>query len=173
MRQALLAEPQMEELAHNNVDRRRIWLAGAGPSGVTAREIALKIKETSYLQAEGMSTETMLHGPFQASEADDLFCLIAPAGPGQERTLAVLQQVEAIGAAALVVGDGTPDGTLQGAPAGVICSVPEAPEPLGALTCLIPLQLFAYWLAIARGTDPDGFRLEDPRFARARQLVQL
>jgi glutamine---fructose-6-phosphate transaminase (isomerizing) len=172
LRQALLAEPQMEKLAREYMGRRRIWLAGAGPSGVTAQEIALKIKETSYVQAEGMSTETMLHGPFQASEADDLFCLIAPSGPGQERTLTLLQQVGAIGAAALVVGDGTLQG--QGMPAtSAICTVPEVPEPLCALTCLIPLQLFAYWLAIARGTDPDGFRLEDPRYNRARQLVRL
>ncbi len=170
MRQALLAEPRMRQLAQEWATRRRIWLAGAGPSGVTAQEGALKIKETSYLQAEGMSTETMLHGPFQASEADDLFCLIAPAGPGQERTRTLLEQVAAIGAAALVVGDGT----LQTS-AGTVtaCDVPAAPEPFTALTCLIPLQLFAYWLALTRGTNPDGFRLEDPRYNRAHQLVQL
>jgi glucosamine--fructose-6-phosphate aminotransferase (isomerizing) len=169
LREALGTEDQMRQLARESVGRRRIWLAGAGPSGVTAQEIALKIKETSYLQAEGMPTETMLHGPFQASDAADLFCLIAPAGPGQERTRALLEQVGAIGAAALVVGDGS----LQ-PPSGVaLCSVPAAPEPFTALTCLVPLQLFAYWLAVARGTDPDGFRLEDPRFARARQLVRL
>jgi glutamine---fructose-6-phosphate transaminase (isomerizing) len=45
--------------------------------------------------------------------------------------------------------------------------VPGVPEPLSALTCLVPLQLFAYYLALARGTNPDSFRAEDPRFARA------
>src|SRR3712207_8664690 len=55
-------------LFRSHVGHRRIWLVGGGPSAVTAEEVALKIKETSYLQAEGMSTETMLHGPFQRSE---------------------------------------------------------------------------------------------------------
>src|SRR5918995_2904975 len=79
----------------------------ARPSAVTARETALKIKETSYLQAEGMATETMLHGPFQCVEADDLFILVAPAGAAQERTLEIAELVEEIGGACLVVGDGT------------------------------------------------------------------
>lgn len=169
MREALALEPRMEALARQFVDRRRIWLAGSGPSGVTAQEIALKIKETSYLQAEGMSTETMLHGPFQATDPDDLFCLIAPQGPGQERTQTLLAQAEAIGAAALVASDGT----LAVGPGVELCTVPSVPEPLSALTCLIPLQLFTYGLALVRGTNPDGFRLEDARFAKAWGLVQL
>ena len=45
--------------------------------------------------------------------------------------------------------------------------VPEVPEPFGALSCLVPLQLFSYHLALARGTNPDSFRVDDPRFARA------
>ena len=49
----------------------------------------------------------------------------------------------------------------------------KVPEPLAALSCLVPLQLFSYSLALARGTNPDGFRLEDERFAKARQMVRL
>jgi glutamine---fructose-6-phosphate transaminase (isomerizing) len=41
------------------------------------------------------------------------------------------------------------------------------PEPLTAMTCAVPVQLFSYYLALARGTNPDGFRLEDARFAKA------
>lgn len=54
-----------------------------------------------------------------------------------------------------------------------LCNVPAVPEPFTVLTCLVPLQLFAYHLALARGANPDSFRLEDPRFAKARDLVQL
>src|SRR5262249_49805151 len=153
LREGLRSEPQMETLARRFVGRRRIWLAGSGPSGVTAQEIALKIKETSYLQAEGMPTEVMLHGPFQATDASDLFCLIAPTGAGQERTQTLVAQVEAIGAAALVVSDGT----LEVGPDVEVCTVPRVDEPLSALTCLVPLQLFSYFLALACGTNPDGF----------------
>jgi glucosamine--fructose-6-phosphate aminotransferase (isomerizing) len=156
-------EEEVAALARENVGRRRIWLLGGGPSAVTAAETALKIKETSYLQAEGMPTETMLHGPFQCVEADDLFVLIAPSGAARERTLEVGELIEEVGAPYVIIGDDT---TETRTAAGVI-RVPEVPEPFSALSCLVPLQLLTYHLALARGTNPDTFRVDDPRFARA------
>ena len=164
LRAALGTEEEVAALAREHVGRRRIWLAGGGPGAVTATETALKIKETSYLQAEGMPTETMLHGPFQCVEADDLFVLIAPSGAAMERTLEVAELAEEVGAQYLILGDDT-TGTRPAA-AGVL-RVPEVPEPFSALSCIVPLQLFAYHLALARGTNPDSFRGDDPRFARA------
>jgi glutamine---fructose-6-phosphate transaminase (isomerizing) len=164
LREALGAEERVEQLAREHVRRRRIWLLGGGPSAVTAEEVALKIKETSYLQAEGMSTETMLHGPFQCVEAEDLFVLVAPSGAAQERTLEVAELVDEVGGACLIVGDGAVDPLRE---RRRLLGVPGVPEPLSALTCLVPLQLFAYYLALARSTNPDSFRAEDPRFARA------
>ena len=164
LRSALGPEDEVGTLAREHVGRRRIWLVGGGPSAVTAEEIALKIKETSYLQAEGMATETMLHGPFQCVEAGDLFVLVAPAGAAQGRTLEVTELAAEIGGVCILVGDGTTGSGLQ--TAGLL-GVPEVPEPFSALTCLLPLQLFSYHLALARGTNPDSFRAEDPRFARA------
>ena len=158
LRASLEAEGWAERLAREHAGRRRIWLVGGGPSAVTAQEVALKIKETSYIQAEGMPTETMLHGPFQCAEADDLFVLVAPSGAARERTLEVAELAGEIGAPVVIVGD---DPTLQG------LAVPTVPESFSALTCLVPLQLFAYHLALARGTNPDSFRAEDPRFRRA------
>jgi glutamine---fructose-6-phosphate transaminase (isomerizing) len=57
------------------------------------------------------------------------------------------------------------DDTLEGHSAAL--TVPEVPEPFSALSCLVPLQLFTYHLALTRGTNPDSFRVDDPRFARA------
>ena len=171
LRACLSTEGEMGRLAGEHRDHRRYWLAGGGPSAITAQEIALKIKETSYLQAEGMSTEAMLHGPFQCVEPDDLFILIAPAGAAQARTVELAGLVREIGAPYLVVGDGTPEELGQAASGW--CVIPPVPEPFTALTCLLPLQLLTYHLALARGTNPDGFRLEDPRFARASKLVRL
>jgi glucosamine--fructose-6-phosphate aminotransferase (isomerizing) len=164
LRSALGTEDAVAALAREHVRRRRIWLVGGGPSAVTAEEISLKIKETSYLQAEGMPTETMLHGPFQCVEAEDLFVLVAPAGAAQGRTLEVAQLAAEIGGTCLLVGDGTTGSSAQ--TAGLL-EVPEVPESFSALTCLLPLQLFSYHLALACGTNPDSFRAEDPRFARA------
>jgi glucosamine--fructose-6-phosphate aminotransferase (isomerizing) len=138
---------------------------------VTAQEIALKIKQTSYLQAEGMPIEAMLHGPFLCAEPEDLFVLIAPAGAAQPRVIEFAGALREVGAPTLVVSDGTPE-ALRQETAGW-CPVPAVPEPFTALTCLVPLQLFAYHLALRRGTNPDVFRRDDPHFARAHARVQL
>jgi glucosamine--fructose-6-phosphate aminotransferase (isomerizing) len=75
----------------------------------------------------------------------------------------VAELVAEVGGATLVVGDGATEvpGVMD------LLTVPGVPEPFSALTCLVPLQLFAYRLALARGTNPDAFRTDDPRFARA------
>jgi glucosamine--fructose-6-phosphate aminotransferase (isomerizing) len=168
LRSCLETDGWMADLANAHLKHRRIWIVGGGPAGITAPEIALKIKETSYLQAEGMAVEAMLHGPFQCVEPEDLFILIAPRGPAQIRVLELAAMIKAVGAPSIVVSDGT----IQQV-AGGVCNVPPVPEPFTALTCLIPLQLLSYHLALARGTNPDGFRLEDPHFAQAMKLVQL
>lgn len=169
---ALETEGEAERLAReHNTGHRRIWLVGGGPSAATAEEIALKIKETSYLQAEGMSTEAMLHGPFSCTEAEDIFVLIAPDGAAQERTKELASLVKGLGAPYLVVGDGTPT-SLQ-PDAGGWLTVPAVPEPFSALTCLMPLQFFTYHLALARETNPDSFRTDDPSFPRVTEQVRL
>ena len=142
---------------------RRIWLVGGGPGAVVAHEIALKVKETSYLQAEGLSVEAMLHGPFRASILfEDLFVLIAQDGPSGARIAELAAPVRTIGAGLVIVGDDTTRAIDDGA-----CLVPRVPEPFAGLTCVVPLQLFTYHLALVRGTNPDGFRLDDLRL-RAR-----
>lgn len=171
MRKALTTEESVAKLAREHLRRRRFCLVGGGPGAITAQEIALKIKETCFLLAEGVNVESLLHGPFQASEKEDLFILIAPVGAAQSRMVELAGMVSEIGAAYLVVSDGTPRSIEQGADGW--CVVPAVPEPFTTLTCLLPLQLFAYHLALGHGTNPDGFRLDDPRFARAHKLIQL
>ena len=170
MREALGTEDRAAALAreHASRRRRRIFFSGGGPSAVTAEEVALKVRETSYLQAEGMQAEAMLHGPFQSTEADDLFVLIAPAGAAQERTLELAGAAQQIGAPWVLVDDGTAE-----PPGAAEATARPVPEPFSALTCLVPLQLFAYHLALARGTNPDVFRTDDERFARVRASVRL
>jgi glutamine---fructose-6-phosphate transaminase (isomerizing) len=170
LRAALELEPDTALAARRFVSSPRVWLVGAGPGAIAATEGALKILETSYTTAQGMSAEAILHGPFQATEPEDLFVLIAQAGPGQVRVADVAAAVREIGAPFVVVDDGSATTLRDGAASW---SVPPTPEPFTALTCTVPLQLFSYHLALARGTNPDGFRLEDPRFARAHQRVTL
>ena len=113
----------------------------------------------------------MLHGPFQSTEPEDLFLLIAQSGPAQRRVADVAAAAHEIGARPVLVDDGT-----SAIPAGSLAarwSVPPVPEPFTALTCAVPLQLFAYHLALARGTNPDSFRLDDPKFLKAFRRVAL
>lgn len=169
LREALGTEGEVVALAREHAGRRRIWLSGCGPGAVTAEETALKIKETSYLQAEGMPTETLIHGPLVCAEAEDLFVLVAPGGPARERTLELAGLVVELGAPCLIVGDsstGMPEGTRS-------VTVPPVPEPFSALVCGLPLQLFAYGLALSRGPNPDSFRTDDPRFPNISEGVRL
>ena len=106
----------------------------------------------------------LARGPFQCVEEDDLFVLIAPSGAARERTLEVAELIEEVGAPYFVIGDDSTE--VHSSTAGVV-RVPEVPEPFSALGCVVPLQLFTYHLALARGTNPDNFRVADPRFARA------
>jgi glucosamine--fructose-6-phosphate aminotransferase (isomerizing) len=171
MRAALDTDEQMRSLAGRHSSHRRYWLSGAGPAGVTAMEAALKIKESSYLQAEGIPTEQMLHGPFQCVEPDDLMLLAAPEDAGLARTLDLAREAREIPLDLIVVSDGGADAVRDISDGWV--SVPRVPAPFSHITTLIPMHLFAYWLAIERGTNPDRFRLDDERFLRAFQLTTL
>ncbi|MFW6075620.1 MAG: SIS domain-containing protein [Chloroflexota bacterium] len=164
-------DDEMAAWAERWGDRRRIWMTGGGPSAVTAQEVALKIKEATYLQSEGIHVEQFLHGALQNVEPEDVFILIAPEGAAQSRMFQFAEAVQEIGAPYLVVSDGTAARIAEAAEATV--DVPAVPEPFTALTCLVPLQLFAYHLALCAGTHPDVFRLDDPRFASAFQKASL
>jgi len=167
----LATEEQMARWAEEHQNSRRIWLIGGGPSAVTAHEAALKIKETSYLQAEGLSVETLLHGPFQCCEAEDLFVLIAPEGAAQPRMLELPGMIQAIGAKCVLVTNDA--AAINESGITDTCVVPTVQKPFESLTCLLPLQLFTYHLALQCGTNPDSFRLDDPRFAAAMARVKL
>ena len=77
--------------------------------------------------------------------------------------------VREIGAPYIIVSDGP----VEDAGAIAVIQVPPVPEPFTTLTCLIPLQLLAYHLALVAGRNPDTFRREDERFARASARIKL
>jgi glutamine---fructose-6-phosphate transaminase (isomerizing) len=166
MQQALAAEPQMKELAQKIATRGRMVLFGAGPNWPTAREIALKIKESSFEPAEGEETEQLLHGPF--SEVDERMTLVAilSGAPADARARQILRAARELGAhcIALHVPAAAPDDS-----ANDWIAVPAVEEWLSPFIFLVPLQLLTYSLALARGTNPDCGRQDQPAHARARQ----
>lgn len=153
--------------------RRRVILAGAGPNAVTAREGALKIKESSYLVAEGFELETMLHGGLQAVEAGDLAIVIAAEGPALDRTVDAIRALNTIGASILVVADERVTDRLPDLERVRIFTVAPVPELLSPLLAAVPLQLLAAFTAFLLGTNPDNFRFDEPPYRDAVEGLTL
>jgi glucosamine--fructose-6-phosphate aminotransferase (isomerizing) len=128
------------------VPARLVELIGAGPNAWTAQEGALKIREASYVAAEGLSSEQFFHGPSVALDEQDTLVALDGGGPAADRT-------EAIAAALEVTG------------ANVVRFAERAlGEALSVFALTVVVQRIALELAEARGVSPDRFRYEqDPR----------
>lgn len=163
-RQALLLEPQVREFAKRAAPLARMWLFGSGAGWATAREAALKIKESCYLAAEGFETEEILHGPF--SEVDSRGSLLGLL-TGKASDDRARQILSAGGELKMLRGAIVTPSANHDVSAEQILVVPEVEEWLAAFVHLIPLQLLTYFIALERGTNPDTGRQEQPAHAAA------
>jgi len=119
------------------------YFLGRGLSYPVALEGALKLKEISYLHAEGFAAGELKHGPLALVEdGTPVFCLLPP-GEDYKKTRSNLQEVLARGAKAYILSE---DEGIK---------MPKTDELLTPLTYIIPLQLIAYFAAVKRGLDPD------------------
>jgi glucosamine--fructose-6-phosphate aminotransferase (isomerizing) len=151
--------------------RQRFICVGWGPNVANSYEVALKMKETSATDSEGLQVEQLLHGPFCSVDHRCLITLIAPPGPGYERVMDVSRaaaQVDAPVWALVQEGD-----SLLSKLATDTFIVPNMPEFWTPLVYVVPLQLFSYYLALARGSNPDLFQQNNPKQAAARQHYDL
>ena len=156
----------VERAVQHFQERQRFISVGWGPNTANAYEVALKIKETSTADCEGLQVEQLLHGPFCSIGPDCLVTLIAPPGPGYERALNIARAAAAVDAPVwALVQEG--DEELS---ALVSESFPMPPlaELWTPLAYVVPLQLFTYYLALARDKHPDRFQQDDPAQAEAR-----
>ena len=147
---------------------RRIFCIGAGPNAPTATEAALKARETAYVTIDGMSLEQFLHGPIVTVDDRDQAVAIAVDGAGLPRTAEVCNVLRLIGLPLWIVG--RPVDTV---PDAEVFALPALPEVLSPLLTVVPVQLLAYYLALAKGTNPDTFRRDDPRYAAAFASIRL
>jgi glucosamine--fructose-6-phosphate aminotransferase (isomerizing) len=164
MRQALTLEPQVREFAKRAAPLARMWLFGSGAGWATAREAALKIKESCYLAAEGFETEEILHGPFSEVDSRGSLVGLLSAKASDDRARQILRaggELKMLRAAIV-----TPSANHD-VHAEQIFAVPEADEWLAAFVHLIPLQLLTYFIALERGTNPDTGRQEQPAHTAA------
>lgn len=170
MRRALDSEASAREMAKKVAGRENLVLFGAGPNWATAAEVALKVKETSFLLAEGMETEQALHGPFSAIDTRTALVALLAGGKVDDRARTILEAAGEVGALRLAV---AVSGAGRGAAAEHLIEVPAVGEWLTPFLLLVPLQFLSFFLAIERGANPDQGRQDQPTHDRARLKYKL
>jgi len=151
--QCLEREDQVEKLAHALMEVRHCLYLGRGINMPTAYEGALKLKEISYIHAEGYPAGEMKHGPIALIDREMPVVVIAPRDPWYEKMFSQIEQAKARGGFVVAVAnDG--DDLIPGV-ADHILWVPKTPWLLSPVTTVIPLQLLAYHIAALRGLDVD------------------
>ena len=168
---ALETETDVKRWAKEVARAERLYFTGWGPNSSTAYEVALKIKETSYIMAEGFQLEQYLHGPYVATHPGCVVTFVAPPGRGRDRARTILGAARTVGAGTAIIAEHGDD-TLADL-ADTVITMPTAPEALTPIVYLVPLQLLTYWLAVELGCNPDVFRLDNPAHEAARRDYQL
>jgi glucosamine--fructose-6-phosphate aminotransferase (isomerizing) len=168
---ALASQPVVAEMAGAIDVSRPIQLIGGGPAFLTALEGALKLREASYVQAEGHELESVLHGPLVSLDSSQAAVVVAETGASQERAAEVAAALEAIGLQTLAVGSAA--GALAARWRVETPADRRLPEVLAPIINVVPLQWLAYELARRRGVDADSFRRQEGPYARAQELFKL
>ncbi|AEK72106.1 glucosamine--fructose-6-phosphate aminotransferase [Thermococcus sp. 4557] len=141
----------LRELAENLADRRDFFYIGRGINVPTALEGALKLKEISYIHAEGLSAGELKHGPLALLEEGVPVVAVAPSGKTFDKMVGNVEESRARGAFIIGLGDREELRRVSSA----FIEMPCIDELLTPIVYIIPLQLIAYHLAVLRGNDPD------------------
>ncbi len=151
---ALAHDEDIAAMAHLIAPARDVLYLGRGPDYPMALEGALKLKEISYIHAEGYAAGEMKHGPIAL--IDDLVpvIVIAPSGPLFEKTVSNMQEVRARGGKIVLISDAK---GLAEAGEGCMATIemPEVHPLIAPLVYAVPVQLLAYHVAVVKGTDVD------------------
>ncbi len=141
------------ELARRYVNSRGFMFVGRGASYPTALEGALKLKEVSYVHAEGYAAGELKHGPISLLDAECPLVAVATRSAVYDKLISNVMEGRARDARVIAVA--TEGDTAIERYADDVCWVPDTHEMLSPVLAIIPLQLFAYHVAVARGTDVD------------------
>jgi glucosamine--fructose-6-phosphate aminotransferase (isomerizing) len=154
MTEALALEPQIKHLARNLANTRNVLYLGRGTSFPLALEGALKLKEISYIHAEGYAAGELKHGPIALIDEKMPVIVVAPYDRVFEKTLSNMQEVAARRGKIILLTD--PEGAreVHAEPLSKI-TLPAMPATVTPLVYAIPVQLIAYHTAVEMGTDVD------------------
>ncbi len=144
----------------------KMFIAGVGPSLVNSREAALKLKESSYVTAEGIGLEELIHGPWMTFDSSTLVIAIDTLldERGRERVADLVTASKIVGAKTWVVGQG-------GYGEDYTVNLRGTSSTARRFAEIIPLYYFAYYSALERGNNPDFLRYLEPSYWKARGIV--
>jgi glutamine---fructose-6-phosphate transaminase (isomerizing) len=143
-----------EQIAHSLVPARDVLYIGRGTSFAIALEGALKLKEISYIHAEGYAAGELKHGPIALIDEAVPVIVVAPPGPLFDKTASNLQEVVARGGKVILLSDRRGCDQLSEYVASAV-ALPEVDPLLAPILYAIPVQLLAYHTAVLKGTDVD------------------
>ena len=154
MNEALGHDEDIEAMAPLIAKARDVLYLGRGPDYALALEGALKLKEISYIHAEGYAAGEMKHGPIALIDENVPVIVMAPSGPLFEKTVSNMQEVQARGGKVVLISDAE---GIAAAGEGAIATIamPKVHPLIAPLVYAIPVQLLAYHVAVAKGTDVD------------------
>jgi glucosamine--fructose-6-phosphate aminotransferase (isomerizing) len=143
----------IKQIAQANIDKENWLFLGRGFNYPVALEGALKLKEISYIHAEGLPAAEMKHGPIALIVDGMPVVFVAPKGPQYDKIMGNIAEVRTRGGKTIVIATEGDEHIKQFA--DFLIPVPDAPEILQPLITVIPLQLLAYHAAVIRGYDVD------------------
>jgi len=154
MAAALATEPQIEKLARDIAKSKDVLYLGRGTSYPLALEGALKLKEISYIHAEGYAAGELKHGPIALIDENMPVVVIAPYDRVFEKTVSNMQEVAARGGGIILMTDakGASEATIKSL---VTIVLPDMSATFAPMVYAIPVQLLAYHTAVVMGTDVD------------------
>jgi glucosamine--fructose-6-phosphate aminotransferase (isomerizing) len=153
LRKALGCHDAVREIAEKYHHVHNVLYMGRQYLYPVALEGALKLKEISYIHAEGYPAAEMKHGPIALVDQDTPSVFLMPRGPVYEKVMSNLEEVKARGGPVIAVAcEGDEEIAAR---ADEVIWVPEVPDYLQPLVAAVPLQLLAYHIALLRGCDVD------------------
>jgi glucosamine--fructose-6-phosphate aminotransferase (isomerizing) len=152
--ETLKLDAAIQTLAESFVDKPHALFLGRGPLHAIALEGALKLKEISYIHAEGYAAAELKHGPLALVDEDMPVVAVAPNNELLEKLKSNLQEVRARGGRLFVFAD--PHSGMESADGVTVIQMPAHVTALQApVIYAVPLQLLAYHVAVLKGTDVD------------------
>ena len=152
--EVLADEEAIETLGKSLVDARDVLYLGRGTAYPLALEGALKLKELSYIHAEGYAAGEMKHGPIALIDEQMPIIVVAPHDELFEKTASNVQEVLARGGKVIMMSDATGIASFPGRTLATI-RLPDCDPFVAPILYAIPLQLLAYYTAVHKGTDVD------------------